>query len=159
MMYRFEINRIDNEHVGKEMLQTIENICEEFGMENDFGIISTAMQQLVDLIGAYTQDAPNHYSMVFTVDNQRLVSTVQQEIAMPAFEQSVLRADSDGAQILARLADSIECSEDGRQLGLEFEINPQQTPASQGSENLAQERQLAFLEKRIDVKINSESER
>ena len=78
---------------------------------------------------------------------------------MPAFEQSVLRADSDGAQILDRLADSIECSEDGRQLGLEFEIHPQQTPASQGYENLAQERQLAFLGKRIDVKINSESER
>ena len=150
-MYRFELKNVDNQSVSTEVLQVVENICDEFGMGNDFGIISTAMQQLLDLIEAHTHGAQNHFSVVFTVDSQRLIVSMQHDLAMPQFEKEMLQSGSDEAMILARLTDTVECLDEGRQFCVAFDIHPQTTAEN---DQLAQDRQLAFLEKRMEIKIN-----
>lgn len=152
-MYRFELNNIDSQSVSTEMLQVIENICDEFGLNNDFGIISTAMQQLIDLIEAHTHQAQDSYSMVFTVDSQRLIVSMQHKLAMPQFEKEVLQSESDEAMILDRLTDTIECLNEGREFCVAFDIHPQATAEN---DQLVQDRQLAFLEKRMEVKLSKE---
>ena len=150
-MYRFELKNIDNQSISTEVLQVIENICDEFGLGNDFGIISTAMQQLLDLIDTYAHGAEDQFSAVFTVDSQRLIVSMQHNLAMPNFEKEVLQSESDEAMILDRLTDTVECLDEGKQFCVAFDIHPQTTAEN---EQLAQDRQMAFLEKRMEIKIN-----
>lgn len=157
MMYRFELNKIDSLHIGAEMLRMTENICDDFGLDNDFGIVSTALQQLVTLIGTYTDYAPEVFSAVFIVDNHRLVVTLQHEIAMSQFESEVLKSNIDEVQMFVQLADNVKCFDEGRQFSMEFEIHPQRIPSAYADDNLAEKRQLTILEKTLDVNVFSDS--
>jgi len=49
-MYNFELKQLDATAAITETLNVIENFCETYKLENDFGTISLAMNDLLILI-------------------------------------------------------------------------------------------------------------
>lgn len=148
-MYQFELNHVSNQEISHQVLSMIENLCDEFHMENDFGILSMSMQQLIDMIGTYTNHSDNTFSITFTVDENTMTVAMQHQLPMPGFEAHLQDTDNDDVLMLTRLIDRIECHDEGRQLSLEYEIHAQDNISADSQ--VAEERQMTLLEKQLIV--------
>lgn len=153
-MYQFELNHISNQEISREILSMIENLCDEFHLENDFGIISTSLQQLIEMIGTYTHHSDNTFSVTMTVDDNSFIVAIQQQWAMPGFDAHLQDMDNDEVMMLTRLVDRIECQDEGRQLSLEYEIHTSTTHSAANDHSIAEERQMTLLEKQLVVNPN-----
>ena len=62
-MYNVELKNITLETAQTDVLQVVENICDQFKMENHFGTISTALHEMLSLMERFRKKNKNRRRM------------------------------------------------------------------------------------------------
>lgn len=117
-MIELELLELNKQTMYASSLNQIENICEEYCLENHFGTISMANQEVID----YLDGKFDHYELdvTFHIDNDGL--SVSYNSRTQIF--SGLKAYEQQRQILSCLADELDLSTDNKSLILSFHVKP-----------------------------------
>lgn len=118
---------LDQTNLYTTVLQSVEDVCDEYQLSKEFGIISTACQEVVDYL------TENHPS--FTTDMEIFIDSTSLSYnfycAEPLFGD--LLSHYADENILKDLSDKIEVSSDNKQVSLTFHVKthiPIATPQS-----------------------------
>lgn len=71
-MYNIELKNITLETAQTTVLQTIENICDQFRMENHFGTISTGLHEMLSLMERFSDDVESPFTISFFVEAEKV---------------------------------------------------------------------------------------
>ena len=71
-MYNIELKNITLETAQSAVLQTVENICDQFQMENHFGTVSTALHEMLSLMERFSDDAEAPFTVNFFVEAEKV---------------------------------------------------------------------------------------
>ena len=71
-MYNIELKNITLENAQTAVLQAVENICDQFRMENHFGTISTALHEMLSLMERFSDDAEAPFTVNFFVEAEKV---------------------------------------------------------------------------------------
>ncbi len=116
-MYNVELKGLTLQNAQTKILQTVEDICDQFHIENDFGTISSATNNLLSLMERYSDDQDATFTINFFVDSKKvsiqLLNYDHLKDVQRAFETCSLN-DSDTEAFTAKtLIDNFEFSEEG----------------------------------------------
>ncbi|MBQ7734477.1 MAG: hypothetical protein IJT61_00890 [Bacteroidales bacterium] len=116
-MYNIELKNITLETAQTSVLQTVENICDQFRMENHFGTISTALHEMLSLIERFSDDAEAPFNVNFFVEAEKVSVQVlnyrQWEEVQRALETCSVN-DADATAFTAKtLLDNVEFRDKG----------------------------------------------
>lgn len=117
-MINITLSDLDRNTIYPQTLQAIEDFCEEFHLQNDFGTISTANQEIIDYLSNYFVDYNIEFSLSMEGQNLDL------EIFSTESVFQELRAYDNADKILEKLSDKITISSDNKQLILSFHVKP-----------------------------------
>ena len=116
-MYNVELKNITLETAQTDVLQVVENICDQFRMENHFGTISTALHEMLSLMERFSEDADAPFSINFFVEAEKVSVQVlnyrQWEDVQRALETCSVN-DADATAFTAKtLLDVVEFRDNG----------------------------------------------
>lgn len=116
-MFNVELKNITLVTAQTEVLQAVENICDQFKMENHFGTISTALHEMLSLMERFSADAEAPFTINFFVEAEKVSVQVlnyrQWEDVQRALETCSVD-DADAAAFTARtLLDTVEFRDNG----------------------------------------------
>lgn len=116
-MYNVELKNITLENAQVDVLQAVENICEQFRMENHFGTISTALHEMLSLMERFSADADAPFTINFFVEEEKVSIQVlnyrQWEDVQRALETCSVN-DADATAFTAKtLLDTVEFRDKG----------------------------------------------
>ena len=114
-MYNIELQRITLETAQTDVLQAVENICDQFKMENHFGTISTALHEVISLMERFSNDAEAPFTVNFYVEEEKVSVQIlnyrQWEDVQRAFDTCSVN-DADATAFIAKtLLDKVEFRE------------------------------------------------
>ena len=116
-MINISLSDLDKGNIYEKTLQLMENICDEYSLHNDFGVLSTANQQVVDYL---LSEHPN-FSIDFrcNIDSDKIVFLYDSYISIfREFEQF------DEDKILDSLSDNLVYEFDYKQLSFTIHVKP-----------------------------------
>ena len=156
-MIKYELEALTKENFSREVLQVIENICEEYGLEDHFGTISTALMEfgciLSDHLGESTLNAD------FLIQTGDLSVTFHSQDMSLDFIYDYF-ADTnvhknDSVFTVTLLTDEIEFDQQNQDFTLLFHVKPYMKEMIEGRENITHHfSKKSDLEEKIDDKIN-----
>ena len=116
-MYNVELKNITLETAQINVLQAVENICDQFRMENHFGTISTALHEILSLMERFSNNADAPFTVNFFVEAERVSVQIlnyrQWEDVQRALETCSIN-DADATAFTAKnLLDTIEFHDNG----------------------------------------------
>ena len=116
-MYNVELKNITLETAQTDVLQVVENICDQFKMENHFGTISTALHEMLSLMERFSEDIEAPFTINFFVEEEKVSVQVlnyrQWADVQRAFETCSVN-DADATAFTAKsLLDVIEFHDGG----------------------------------------------
>ncbi|MBQ6070694.1 MAG: hypothetical protein IJT61_00455 [Bacteroidales bacterium] len=117
-MINITLSDLDRTSIYPQTLQTIEDFCEEYHIDNDFGIISTANQEVIDFLSNYFVD----FCVEFAIDADNQELTISYLSHEPMFQEINLY-DRD-RKIIQKLTDNYEVSSDFKSVRLNFHVKP-----------------------------------
>ena len=114
-MYNIELQRITLETAQTDVLQAVENICDQFKMENHFGTISMALHEVISLMERFSNDAEAPFTVNFYVEEEKVSVQIlnyrQWEDVQRAFDTCSVN-DADATAFTAKtLLDKVEFRE------------------------------------------------
>jgi hypothetical protein len=109
-MIEITLSDLNNSSFYQQTLQTIEHICDEYGIGNDFGTLSMANQMVSDYLGM------NHPQFNVDVDFQIENNEVSMNYTLQSGDFKSLSEDNDNQNtalfVLQSLADEVSFSTD-----------------------------------------------
>lgn len=109
-MIEITLSDLNNSSFYQQTLQTIEHICDEYGIGNDFGTLSMANQMVSDYLGM------NHPQFNVDVDFQIENNEVSMNYTLQSGDFKSLSEDNDNQNtalfVLQSLADDVSFSTD-----------------------------------------------
>lgn len=116
-MINISLPDLDKDTLYNRVLQVVEDLCEDYLMESDFGILSMANQEIIDYLMAEHPD----FSVDFTclLGNDEVV--FMYESILPVFDK-VEQFDKDN--LLSLFADKITHNNDNKQYSINFHVKP-----------------------------------
>ena len=109
-MIEITLSDLNKDSFYQQTLQTIEHICDEYGIENDFGTLSMANQMVSDYLEA------SHPQFNVDVDFQIESHEVSMNYTLQSGDFKLLSEDSDNQNtaffVLKSLADEVSFSTD-----------------------------------------------
>lgn len=123
-MYSFEMTGLDAENIQDELLGLIENSCEQFHLQDFFGIISTALHEIVDQILQLQVD--NLFSLSVLLNNKQIRIQIHQNESLLFLKERLEQPDlntNPSLFVSSRLADQIEFDDD-QTIILMFHVKP-----------------------------------
>jgi len=125
-MYNFELNLSDVSNAQLETLRMVENICEEFQLQDHFGTISMALHNFIEFL---TKTATDEFEVTvdFLIDPEKLSVVVKNNQSLTKLKEEIQTADENNQQDIyssALLTDIIEFREDDTELYFEFHVKP-----------------------------------
>lgn len=117
-MFSIEKTIFDISRLTQFVLTTIEGVCDQFGLNNDFGYISLSTQ----IIAEYLSATNTKLSVIFSVyvDTEKLSLIYSADKA--SFQNFLI--DFNEIEKLRLLSDFIEVSMDNKTLVLDFHVKP-----------------------------------
>lgn len=110
---------LDKTNLYTTVLQSVEDVCEEYQLSKDFGIISTACQEVVEYL---TENHPSFTAdMEIFIDNTSLSYNFY--CAEPLFGE--LLSHYADVNVLKDLSDKIEISSDNKEVSITFHVKTQ----------------------------------
>lgn len=156
-MIKYELEALTKENFSREVLQVIENICEEYGLEDHFGTISTALMEfgclLSDHLGESTLNAD------FLIQTGGLSVTFHSQdmlldVIYDYFADTNVHKN-DSVFTVTLLTDEIEFDQQNQDFTLLFHVKPYMKEMIEGRENITHHfSKKSDLEEKIDDKIN-----
>lgn len=120
-MIQINLNALSKENIYSTVLQTIEDICDDYSLNREFGPISAANQEIVDYI--LNLDKP------VTVDLDIFIESTDIAFSYSCFEPIFdhLMDQYSVENILADLSDGLEISTDNKAVNVTFHVKTYQT--------------------------------
>ena len=116
-MYNVELKNITLETAQTAVLQTVENICDQFRMENHFGTISTALHEMLSLMERFSDDAEAPFTINFFVEAEKVSVQVlnyrQWQDVQRALETCSVEDADTTAFTVQSLMDTVEFRDNG----------------------------------------------
>lgn len=119
-MVNIVLSDLESHDIYSKLLQTIEDICDQYSLSNDFGTISTANQSVVDfLLENYQNFSVDAY---FTLENTAL--EISYSSTEPLFEGILDNITQNDREIISYLTDDIEYNADNKMFTITFHVKP-----------------------------------
>lgn len=116
-MYNIELKNITLETAQTSVLQTVENICDQFRMLNHFGTISTALHEMLSLMERFSDDAEAPFTINFFVEAEKVsvqVLNYRQWADVQRALETCSVNDADATAFTAKtLLDNVEFRDNG----------------------------------------------
>lgn len=126
-MIKISHQNLDKTNLYTTVLQSVEDICDDYQLSKDFGVISTACQEVVDYLTEYHPSFTT--DMEIFIDNTSLSYNFY--CTEPLFNKLLSRYADEN--ILKDLSDKIEVSSDNKEVSITFHVKthiPISTPQS-----------------------------
>ena len=150
-MFNFELNDLHADNLQSETLRMLENISEEFQLENDFGVISMTMHELISQILILSVDKNFESTLNFFVDAGELSVQIHHSESLTSLKnifESVDINHNTSPFIIAQLSDQIEFNNEDQDITVSFHVKP----------NLKKEKfEVRILRKKEILKENEHS--
>ncbi|HOF45689.1 MAG TPA: hypothetical protein P5134_02150 [Bacteroidales bacterium] len=148
-MYNFELKQLDATAAITETLNVIENFCETYKLENDFGTISLAMNDLLILIIENSDSKNLELAINFNLNNQQLAIQITSnqtlDNIMPALSNASPENNDQNIFVIKQLIDNISFDAENNQLLVEFDVKPQFIDIQQNRERvLAEQKKVTY---------------
>lgn len=115
-MIKITHQNLDQTNLYITVLQSVEDVCDEYQLNKDFGVISTACQEVVDYLMEYHPSFMT--DMEIFIDNTSLSYNFY--CSEPLFDG--LMSHYEDENILNDLSDKIEVSSDNKEVSLTFHV-------------------------------------
>lgn len=119
-MIEIVLNNLNSDNCYESTLQTIEKVCDEYGLNNHFSTISMFNQMVCDylLLSENTFDL----NVEFSIFDSEL--DISYKLEKFDFSQLVSKKDSENTMlfVMEKLSDSMEISSDNKQLISTFHV-------------------------------------
>lgn len=115
-MIKITHQNLDQTNLYITVLQSVEDVCDQYQLNKDFGVISTACQEVVDYLMEYHPSFMT--DMEIFIDNTSLSYNFY--CSEPLFDG--LMSHYEDENILNDLSDKIEVSSDNKEVSLTFHV-------------------------------------
>ena len=152
-MYHLELKQLHADNAVSEALRTIETICEEYRLEEHFGILSLSVNEmLTQMIDSSTDGAPE-INIDFFIENRLVTVHIQSDQSISVLAEQLhrpLSADTDNSlYTIVGLADQVTFKEEENEVILEYFLRPQPAaPVAERTETIIEQEQTVY--KQVD---------
>lgn len=127
-MYTIEIQNLNLQNAQGRVLGAIENLCDTFGLEEQFGVLSYGMHELVSLMERTFENQNDEFAINFYIQNDRVSVQVLAPKSLGdiarMLETATFEDPETAAFIVSQLTDSRELRNDGKELWLDIMVTP-----------------------------------
>ena len=127
-MYTIEIQNLNLQNAQGRVLGAIENLCDSFGLEEQFGVLSYGMHELIALMERSFENQNDEFAINFYIKNDRVSVQVLAPKSLSDITRMLDTATFEDAEtaafIVSQLTDSRELRNDGKELWLDIMVTP-----------------------------------
>lgn len=127
-MYTIEIQNLNLQNAQGRVLGAIENLCDTFGLEEQFGVLSYGMHELVSLMERTFENQNDEFAINFYIQNDRVSVQVLAPKSLGDIARMLDTATFEDAEtaafIVSQLTDTRELRNDGKELWLDIMVTP-----------------------------------
>ena len=127
-MYTIEIQNLNLQNAQGRVLGAIENLCDSFGLEEQFGVLSYGMHELVSLMERTFENQNDEFAINLYIQNDRVSVQVLAPQSLGDIARMIDTATFEDAEtagfIVSQLTDTRELRNDGRELWLDIMVTP-----------------------------------
>ena len=127
-MYTIEIQNLNLQNAQGRVLGAIENLCDTFGLEEQFGVLSYGMHELVSLMERTFESQNEEFAINFYIQNDRVSVQVLAPKSLGdiarMLDTATFEDPETAAFIVSQLTDTRELRNDGRELWLDIMVTP-----------------------------------
>ena len=127
-MYTIEIQNLNLQNAQGRVLGAIENLCDSFGLEEQFGVLSYGMHELVSLMERTFENQNDEFAINLYIQNDRVSVQVLAPQSLGDIARMIDTSTYEDAEtagfIVSQLTDSRELRNDGRELWLDIMVTP-----------------------------------
>jgi len=120
-MIQINLPALSKENIYSTVLQTVEDICDDYNLNREFGPISTANQEIVDYIMELDQPVSVDVDIYIESTDIAFSYTCSQPVFAHLMEKY---AD---VNVLADLSDGLEITSDNKTVSVTFHVKTYQT--------------------------------
>lgn len=125
-MYNFELTLSDKSSAQLETLKMVENICDEFNLQDHFGTISMAIHNIVEYFIITSKDE-FEITMSILIEPESLSVIIQGSTSLRELKEDIQSANENNKQDIYSfllLTDVLEFREDDTELYFKFHVKP-----------------------------------
>ena len=126
-MYNVELKNITLENAQTAVLQTVENICDQFQMKNHFGTISTGLHEMLSLMERFSDDVEAPFTVNFFVEAEKVSVQVLNYRQWQDVQRALDTCSVEDADTTAFTAQSLMDKVEFRDNGIWMEIEAHAT--------------------------------
>lgn len=127
-MYNIDLEHITLHNAQNEVLKACENLCDAYHLEDQFGIISFGMHELVSLLERSSNNQDATFTINFYIERDKIAVQVLDFKELAEVAQWISTAQLEDADTtaytVATLTNKCELLQDGKELRLEIEASP-----------------------------------
>lgn len=127
-MYNIELQNLTLQNVQNRILGAVENLCNSFHLDEQFGTISYGMHELMSLVERCSNTQFTNFTVNFYVENDRISVQLLNFNSLAEVAQMIDKAsfnDADTAAFtVACLTDKHELRNNGQELWFDIMVTP-----------------------------------
>lgn len=117
-MVSIETNKLNATNVTTKVLRVVEDVCQQFGLNKDFGYISLSSQIIAEYLSAYNNTITINFSVYIETETLTLTYSTNQTCF------SNFLVEFREIEALRLMSDSIDVSAGNKTLSLNFHVKP-----------------------------------
>jgi hypothetical protein len=117
-MVSIETNKLNATNVTTKVLSVVEDVCQQFGLNKDFGYISLSSQIIAEYLSAYNNTITINFSVYIETETLTLTYSTNQT----CFSNFLIEFKE--IEALRLMSDSIDVSAGNKTLSLNFHVKP-----------------------------------
>lgn len=121
-MINITLNDLNADNFYQTLLQTIEDICDNYDLLNHFGTISTANQQVVDYV--LSNSSIFTINLFISIENDNLSFTYEWDNSLSDLFNRFPSPDNQCYEILSSLIDDVDYNVENKNFTISFHVKP-----------------------------------
>jgi hypothetical protein len=117
-MVSIETNKLNATNVTTKVLRVVEDVCQQFGLNKDFGYISLSSQIIAEYLSSYNNTITINFSVYIETETLTLTYSTNQTCF------SNFLVEFKEIEALRLMSDSIDVSAGNKTLSLNFHVKP-----------------------------------
>lgn len=117
-MISIETNKLNATNVTTKVLRVVEDVCQQFGLNKDFGYISLSSQIIAEYLSAYNNTITINFSVYIETETLTLTYSTNQTCF------SNFLVEFKEIEALRLMSDSIDVSAGNKTISLNFHVKP-----------------------------------
>lgn len=126
-MFCIECHHLEKEKLQSESLKAVEQLCEQFHLQDAFGIISTSLYEILDRISLLSKDEFFETSLTFLVEHSEVTVRIEHSESLDELQHLLSKSDfktESSSTIISSLTDQIEFLDDNKSINMSFHVKP-----------------------------------